>query len=363
MEFLNVVAFSENSKDLHDAIKEFSAECLKERKGLVAFKKHSREEMNKLINKEFAKELGRLAGCEVPTSKTELARFSQRMAVQEFADETRDVMIDAILPDVLLQSPLRYIAEIKTADFGDTIKFTIGSNQLLTVSKAGNRQHRTNVQKTFMNDLTMSGENHMITVGTNLYDILIGRSYIADEVMKSALAIETAMLFDAYDAFVSATGALTGNLAVTNYSENSLISLCETVTAYNGGRKAVIMGTPVALKAVLPTNANYRYLLDSEYVKLGHVQTFNNYDVIPMEQVANPYDTTTDYALKLDDTKIYVVSPASDKIVKIGLFGGTMAHQNDGKDRANGSVLHTLSSNYEVMTCTNSVAGIVNSLS
>lgn len=56
------------------------------------------------------------------------------------------------------------------------------------------------------------------------------------------------MLFEAYDAFTAEANALTGNLAVTNYSEESLISLCETVTAYNQGRKAVIIGTPVALK-------------------------------------------------------------------------------------------------------------------
>ena len=93
--------------------------------------------------------------------------------------------------------------------------------------------------------------------------------------MKAVRSIETAMMFDAYDAFATATGNLSGNLAVANYSEASLISLCERVTAYNQGRKAVIIGTPVALKSVLPTNANYRYLLDDEYVKLGHLQTFN----------------------------------------------------------------------------------------
>ena len=85
------------------------------------------------------------------------------------------------------------------------------------------------------------------------------------------------MMFDAYNAFATATGALTGNLSVTNYSEESLIKLCETVTAYNNGRKAVIIGTPVALKSVLPSNSNYRYLflLDDEYVKLGALQQFN----------------------------------------------------------------------------------------
>ena len=66
--------------------------------------------------------------------------------------------------------------------------------------------------------------------------------------MKVGLSIERSMLFDAYDAFTTSANALTGNLQVTNYSEKSLIKLCQTITAYNQGRKAVILGTPVALK-------------------------------------------------------------------------------------------------------------------
>jgi hypothetical protein len=156
---------------------------------------------------------------------------------------------------------------------------------------------------------------------------------------------------------------LTGNLAVANYAEESLISLCETVTAYNQGRKAVILGTPVALKAVLPNPAtNYRYLLDDAYVKLGHLQTFNGYDVLPMEQVANPYSATP-YSLKLDDTKIYVVSPASDKIVKIGVFGGTFSHQDNAYDNANKTIESTTEKSWETAVVTNSVAGVVKALS
>lgn len=362
MDFQNVIMFSEQSKDLYESMKEFARETLNERKGVKAFEKHSKDEMKKLINKAFAAEVSRLSGQEIPTDKNSIARFSTRSTIVEFADETRNVMIDAILPDVLNESALRYIADIQTADFGDAIKFEIASNQLLTVSKAGNRQRNTNVQKTYKNDVTMTGENHMITVQTNLYDILIGRSYIADEIMKSALAIETALLFDTIDAFTASANELTGALAVANYSEESLIKLCETVGAYNEGRRPVIIGTPIALKKVLPTNGNYRYLLDSDYVKLGHVNTFNTYDVIPVEQMANPYDTTTDYALKLDDTKIYVVSPASDKIVKIGMFGGTMAHQNDALESGNLSVMHTISQAWDVQCITNSVCGVVKSL-
>ena len=81
-----------------------------------------------------------------------------------------------------------------------------------------------------------------------------------------------------------------------------------------------------------------------------------------MEQVANPYSTTP-YALKLDDTKIYVVSPASDKIVKIGVFGGTFSHQDNSYDNGNKVIENTTEKAWNTAVITNSVAGIVQSLS
>lgn len=77
-----------------------------------------------------------------------------------------------------------------------------------------------------------------------------------------------------------------------------------------------------------------------------------------MEQVADPFNNV-DYSLKLDDTRIYVVSPASDKIVKIGVFGGTIARSTDAEDSADLLATNTLSKAWEVATITNSVAGEV----
>jgi hypothetical protein len=365
MEFANVKAFAEVSKDLYDAMKEFSLNYNLERKGMKAFSNHSREEMNKCINKAFALEIEKQSGMTLPTdmnNKTDVKRYAMNPMVKFYANQIQDVMIDMILPETLMTGSLRYFADMKFADLGDSIKFDIKSNSLFTVSKAGNRQRTTNQQKTFRTTVTMTGDNHEITVGTTLFEMLTGQSYLAEEIMKVARSIETTMLFEAYDAFTAEMNALTGNLAVANYTENALISLCETVTAYNQGRKAVIIGTPVALKAVLPQNQNYRYLLDDEYVKLGHLATFNQYDVLPMEQVANPYSNVA-YDLKLDDTNLWVVSPASQKLIQVGVFGGTFSHQDNSYDNANKVIENTTEKAWSVMAATNSIAGIVKSLS
>ena len=81
-----------------------------------------------------------------------------------------------------------------------------------------------------------------------------------------------------------------------------------------------------------------------------------------MEQVADDTNATP-YSLKLDDSKIYVVSPASDKIVKIGVFGGTFTHQDGDYDNANKQIENTTEKAWSVEIATNSVAGVIKSLS
>lgn len=363
--FSNVKTFSKESKDLAEAIKEYANNVMLEQKGDVkAFASHSKDEMETLINKAFCDELAKHTGA-IPSidekdGKTALQRFANRTTVKEFADEIRDTMIDAILPILIDNGAIKYFSEVKYADIGDSVTFDIESNAMLTVSKADYRRRRINAQKTFDASMTMTGTNHMVTVSDNLFNILAGRSHIARDVMRAGLAIEKAMLIDAYNAFTGAMSGLSGNLAVANYSEKSLIKLCQTVTAYNQGKKAIIVGTPVALKGVLPAG-NYRFTLDSEYVKAGHLFQFNGYDVLPLDQVADP-DVNDPYKLLLDDTKIYVVSPASDKIVKMGVFGGVLSNSNDAYDTANKSVNNTLEKSWEVAVVTNSVAGVVNSI-
>lgn len=356
-----VKMFAQTSPDLYKAMAEYKDHCLAER-GVQGkqFSAISKDKMENAINKAFAQEIQKRTGLTVERFDGSVKRYAENTQVKEMADAIKDFMIDMVLPEVLTTGTLRYIADFKFGDLGDSLSFDVENNALFTVSKAGYRKRSTNLQKLYKTTVTLVPQNHMMTVGSDLFEILTDRASIAKDVMKASRSIEAQMLFDAYDAFTTSANALTGNLAVANYAESSLISLCERVTAYNGGKKAVIMGTPVALKAILPTNANYRYLLDDEYVKLGHLQTFNNYDVIPMEQVANY--TANDYSLKLDDTKIYVVSPASDKIVKIGIGGETYSHTDAIYDNANLLQLSTINKAWDVATITNSVAGVVKAL-
>lgn len=356
------IQFSKSAPELYEAMKIYGEHCLAERgvKGME-FSKTNKGDMETAINKMYFEEIKKRSGLTPEQFDNSMSRYAANTMVKEFADSIRDYMVDMILPDTLLNGPLAYIADFRFAGLGESMSFDIENNSLFTVSKAGYRKRHTNLQKLYKTTVTLAPENRMITVGTDLFEILSNRAFIAKEVMKAVQSIETAILFDAYDAFHKSITALTGNLQVANYSEDSLIKLCQTVTAWNNGKKAVILGTPVALKKVLPSNSNYRYLLDSEYVKLGHLVNFNGYDVVPMEQVANPYDDNA-YALKLDDSKIYVVSPASDKLVKVGVGGDMVSHTEDTYANANLLQMTTLSKAWDTQVITNSVAGFVKSI-
>ena len=362
IEYSNVKMFAANNADLATMMKEYSKNCQMEtRKDVRAFSSHTKEDMESAINKAFSESLSKVVGFgseKMGEGKSAIKKYADMTAVKEFANAIKDDMIDMILPDVLLTGVLPYFCEVKSAELGDSIKFDIENNALFTVSKAGYRLRNTNLQKLYRSTVTMVGTNHELTVGSDLFEILIGEASIARDVMKATLSIQAGMLYDAYDAFATTMAGLTGNLLVSNYSENSAIKLAETVTAYNQGKKAVFLGTPVALKSILPSNSNYRYMLDDEYVRLGHLMTFNDYDVIPMTQVAD-YTSTTPYSLKLDDTKIYVVSPASQKIAKLGMFGGSYSHTDAIYDNANKLQMSTIEKAWDVAIATNAVAGVI----
>lgn len=358
-----VKKFAENSPELYTAMNVYCENFLAERgvKG-KKFAETSVSDMNKAINKMFAEEVTKGTKMTVEDFNGSYKRYSNNTNVKEFADAIRSYLLDMILPEVLTTGSLRYIADFRFADLGDSLSFELENNALFTVTKAGYRLKHADLQKLYKTTVTLVPENHQLTVGTDLYEILTDREFIAEQVMKAAKSIELALLTDAFSAFETTMGNLTGNLAVINYSEKALIKLCETVAAYNYGMKPVIMGTPVALKSVLPTNNNYRYLLEDDYVKLGHLMTFNGFDVIPIEQIPDAYNYANPYALKLDDTKIYVVSPAAQKLVQIGFGGETMSNTDSMYENANLLNMSTLRKAWDVQVITNAVAGVVTNL-
>ena len=195
---------------------------------------------------------------------------------------------------------------------------------MFTVSQSGNSQRTSFVHKQFSTTKSLVAINHVITVQVALYKVLAGKESLADFVRKAVISIETEMTKDAYNAFNAGLTAATVPTAlnITGYTQDALLTLCQTVQAYNQGAKPVIVGTTKALSKILPNSANgYRIVTNSETMGIQLIRNFFEYDILVLPQVATW--NYNDFDLALDDDTVYVVSPTSEKLVK-GVIEGSV---------------------------------------
>jgi len=163
-----------------------------------------------------------------------------------------------------------------------------------------------------------------------------------------------------YNAMATAMAALpsttTTGLQISGYSQANLVRLSEQVTAWNQGAKAMLFGTAVGLLNVLPDDLNYRYDLESKYVAVGHIPTISGIDVMRLPQVA---DITTPFGRVLSDTNLWILSPSSQKIIKVVLEGNTLSNTTQPFENADLTQTTTLWKSYGVGVATNAVAGLI----
>lgn len=351
----NVKKFAETSADLYEAFKAYVG-CVETKN----FAETSKADMELAINKAFIEEVEAKSGVARAGYFSD-KKWANNSMVVEMASAIRDVMIDAVLPETLMANAgLGAIADFRFAELGDTMNFKLENNNLYTVTKAGARRKHADMQRLFGTNVTLVPEMRQLTVGVELYDILVGRAFIAKEVLKAVRSIESAVYFDIVDALnaVNTNSYWNSALVQANPTTAQLVELCEKVAAYNGGQRPIIVGAPSALAKVLPSNTNYRFMLDDEYMKKGYVATFMGYDCVGIENIANPYDASADYALKLDANKIYIVSPATDKLVKVGFGGETMSYTDEIHENANLAQMATIMKAWDAQVITNAVAGL-----
>ena len=266
-------------------------------------------------------------------------------------------LVDSILPEALIDSIGLY-TEFKFGGFGDSANFKITPRDLFIVSKGGKGNLTTEVKKQFNGNVTITPEVREMTVATSQYRVLAGEEDMAEFAMKAAKSLEAQMSYDAYTALATALDALptTGSnaLKVAGYSQSALINLCQKVTVWNGGKTAAIVGTKAALASILPANSNYRYTLESDFVKIGFIKEFGGYAVIELPQVA---DYTTEFGLKLADNRIYVISPSADKLIKGFVEGSMLSLVSPFENNADLTQTTTMKKSYGFAVATSAIAG------
>ena len=123
-----------------------------------------------------------------------------------------------------------------------------------------------------------------------------------------------------------------------------------------GTRIPVVLGTKVALSNIFPDDANYRYDIESEYVKLGYVRTISGISVLELPQVAN---WSNPFATYLADDRLYVVAPGVDKLIKVVLGGDMMSNVTNYWDHATLTQDATLIKGWKAGVVTSAVAGVI----
>lgn len=268
-------------------------------------------------------------------------------------------LVDLVIPDSLIDSIGLY-TDTRFIDFGDSASFEIKPRDLFVVSKAGRAMRQGEVHRQFSGMVTVVPTMREITTQVSLYKVLAGKESLAEFIAKVIKSLESEMARDTYVTFNTAMTALSSTtstkLLYAGYSQSDLITLAQKVSAWNGGAKAVLVGTPVALLSILPSDANYRYALDSDYVKIGYINTFSTYDVMAIPQIA---DWATPFSLLLDDTRIYVVSPSANKLVKLVIEGSTMSNVDSTFANANLTQNATMFKSFGSAIATNSIAGLM----
>ena len=316
-------------------------------------------EADKIMSDWFLKEVETMSGKSLENFSNNLEVFANMRDVQEVSFAILGMVTDLILPDALIKD-LGYLVDIKFGAFGESLKIDMQPRDLFVVSKGGRNKRSFDLKRQYKGTATIIPEPRTISVGISLYDILRGAYSLAEFIMKAVRSLEAQMKYDIYDAFTTAVNTLSAagdsKLKFAGYVETDAISLAQKVTAWNGGKKAIFLGTRVALKSMLPASTNYRFTLGDEYFTLGHVRDFNGFAVVELEQIA---DYTTEFKLKLKDDEIYVISPMSDKIIKGFVEGSTLSNVNGNFANANLQVGADLVKSWGVGAHTSSIAGVI----
>jgi hypothetical protein len=312
------------------------------------------EQMNALLKREIMRVAGISNFADFPVET-----WASHPTLQWATFSVVSALVDMILPESLIDSIGLY-SEIKNIGFGDSSSFDIKSRDLFVVSKVGRSKRTTELKKQFQGQVVVIPEPREVTVFVSLMKVLAGKESLAEFVAKCVRSMEAQVTIDAYNAFHTALHAVSATastgLRVSGYTAAEFTRLGQTVTAWNQGASAVCVGTLTALQSVLPDNGNFRYALESDYVKIGYIKNFNGVDIMVLPQVA---DWTTPFGLLLDNTRLYFLSPSSQKLLKVVIEGNTLAYTSDVYANANLTQTSSLWKSWGVAVATNAVAGTI----
>lgn len=310
-------------------------------------------EKSELLNKAYFAEVERKANVARAGISTEawISHPSVRWAAMSVLEAT----VEAILPSVLTPA-FSVFMDLRPVGAGDILKIKIKPNTLYTVSKGGKGDRSVFRQKKYAGDVILTPQEHIVTVDVSMYRVLAGKDDIGEMVRLVVLAVEQDMYAEAINALLTGLGSLTVGGAYSKsgaFDMATLLQMCEQVQVYNSGVRPIICGSAVALMNVIPDSANgYRGNFDANGGGINLIKTVFGYDVMRLENAA-----AAGGGLVLPTNKIFVVSPAQDKLVKMAV-SNSLSNSNQFYDNADITQNFTYRKNYDAVYASAAKAGI-----
>jgi hypothetical protein len=311
----NKINFSaEAEKDLIPAWKDYVNHYRKENfstKKTVSGSK-SLAEKEALVNKIALSEVSKFAN--IDTSFIGQAQMSTNPMYRWAFFAVVNKMVDIIIPDVVAEDFYAF-ANVSTVGKGNSGKFTVKSADLFEVSINGNSRRHVNAQRQFTGEKTLTPVNHTITTQVDLYRVMAKEESLADYAMKVILSIEAEIALDIAYAMQNSFETRTANFKESGFTPASFKTIATRVAAANGGRKAVAVGTEIALMDVMPTDDYLKLGLGETYNSIGYLPVFLNTPLIALAQKIDW--ASADYDFAISDKFIYFVSPGVQKLVQV----------------------------------------------
>jgi len=266
-------------------------------------------------------------------------------------------LVDSILPDTIIDTFGKF-ADVAIGGYGDSFKWDMRPSDLLTVTKAGNGKRHAFAQRQFNGVATLIPENHMITVEEDLYRILAGKRNLAEYAVKIMQAMESEISVDLFTVIDNLYATIPAQFKEASWGEDAFVTLTQRVAAFNAGSRPVVFGTKLALAHVVPSNVIYNDKLGEEYYRTGYLGMFKGTELFEIPQKAMWNSST--YAMRLDDTRLYVVSTGVNKLVKLAIEGDTLSYTDTAPNaNANLTQVSTVHKRWVAGVISNAFFGIL----
>lgn len=267
-------------------------------------------------------------------------------------------IVEQILPRVYSKSDVSEIltfADVRSGADGDSNLFTIPSKFLLKINKSARGVRDTDYQRLHNANVVLTPEPRKGGVKLNIYEMAVGSYDFGEFINRVGMSFINKMNTEVVTTIYDSVSALATNFKEASYDEASFQTLADRVSAANSA-EAIAFGSRIALRNLEPTNDYYKMGQGAERDAMGYLSTVVGVRAMALQQSVDPNDS---YDFVIPNNKVLLISPATDKLVKIFLEGGTKIIQSREGDDADNEISYMMEQAWDIAIATSSHYGIV----